>query len=152
MRLVCEQDVLADGGNTGADPLHEGSKVLVENEDLVFCMSHRVHEVFGGQARIDRMEDSADAGDAKVHLQVAVAVPLDHTDPVAWLDPQSLQGPAQAQHALVHGAIGVAYLISIDDLLIGRPRYTLGEKVLEQQLIIERWHFCLLEGWLLNGG
>ena len=93
VRLVGEQDVLADGRGTRARMRStRGRKSSWKIRTSSSAWRHGVDQVLGGQAGVDGVEDGADAGDAKVHLQVAVAVPLDDADPGARLDPQGLQG------------------------------------------------------------
>ena len=51
----------------------------MEDEYLIFGVHEGVHQVFWSQTRVDGVQDGTDARDAKVHLQVAVAIPLHHT-------------------------------------------------------------------------
>jgi len=107
-------------------------KVLREDEHFVLGMADCVHQVIRDQPRVDRVQDSADARNAKVHLQVAVAVPFDDAHLRALFHPQGRQRPAQAQHALVHGGVVVADQIPVDNLLIGSPSKTLQQDMLKK--------------------
>jgi hypothetical protein len=92
IRLVGDQDVLADGRESRPRLFHQGQEVLVEDEHLVLRVRHRVDHVLQRQAGIDGVEDGTDARDTEIHLQVAMAVPLNDTHFGPLLHTQSLQG------------------------------------------------------------
>ncbi len=112
----------------------------MEDEDLVLGVGHRVGDVFGGQAGVDGVENSADAGDSEVHLQVAVAVPFNDADPGAPLHAQGLEGAGQFEHPPVHSGVGIADQVAVDDFLIGGPGDAVAADVLQQQLEVIRRH------------
>jgi hypothetical protein len=137
---VGDQNGLADGGDARTDALHQRVEVLVEDEDLVLGVGHSVGDVLGGQAGVDGVEDRADAGDGEVHLQVAVAVPLNDAHPGSRLHPQGLERAGEPEHPSVHGGVGVADQVAVDDFLVGGPGDAVVEDVLQEQLEVVCGH------------
>ena len=68
-----------------------GSRLRSTKIDLVLGVVGDVGDVLGRQARVERVQHRADAGDAEIELEVAVGVPGDGADAVAELDAQTLQ-------------------------------------------------------------
>jgi hypothetical protein len=102
----------------------------------------------GRQARVDCVQDGANTRDGKIHFQVAMAVPLDNADPRALFYAQRLQRAAKPQHPLIERVIGVANLITVNNLLVRCPGNALLQYALEQQLIIKGRHFS--SSWLTS--
>ncbi len=103
--------------------LDDRQQVQVDENDLILGMVGDVGHVLGRQPRIDGVQDGADAGDAEIELEMAVAVPGNGAHPVAELDAQPLQGLGKLVGAL--GGIPVAVAVdrpfdgARDDLDIG---------------------------------
>ena len=89
----------------GFDDRHE---VQVDEDDLVLGMVGDVGNMLGRQARVQRVQHRADAGDAEIELEMAIGVPGDGADPVAELDAQTLQGFRQLLGPLVRVLVPVA--------------------------------------------
>ena len=60
------------------------------------------------QPRVDGVADRAHAGDGVVELEVAIAVPGQRADPVAWRDAQPLEHPGEPAGTPLRLAVGVA--------------------------------------------
>ena len=102
-----DHDVL-HGLELVADALDDRHEVQVDEDDLVLGMVGDVGHMLGRQARVQRVQHGADAGDAEIELEMPVGVPGDGADPVAELDAQPLQRFGQLLGALVRVLVAVA--------------------------------------------
>ena len=83
-------------------------QVEVDEDDLILGMVGDVGHMLGRQARVQRVQHGADAGDAEVELEMPIGVPGDGADPVAELDAQPLQRFGELLGALVRVLVAVA--------------------------------------------
>jgi hypothetical protein len=92
-----------EGAQLRRQPLEQRQEHGIGENVAILGVVHDVGDLFGEQARVDGMADRADAGDAVVQLEVAVVVPGERGDPLAWPDAepvpeclrQLLRAPAQ---------------------------------------------------------
>ena len=94
-----------DARRDGFDQRQEGE---VEEQHLVFGVVGDVDDLVGVQARVERVQHRARAGDRVVELHVAVAVPGERGDAVAGLDAQRRRArwPCGASARRVRGRSG----------------------------------------------
>ena len=87
---MCARSVIATKAlivlHARGDRLDQRQEGQVEEQDLVFGMVGDPDDLVGMQARVERVQHRARAGDRVVQLQVAVAVPGQRGDAVAELD------------------------------------------------------------------
>ena len=106
-------DVL-HGLELGEHALDDRQQVEVDEDDLVFGVVGDVGDMFGREARIERVQHGADAGDAEIELEVAIGVPGDGADPVSELDAQSLERLSQLLGTLGRIPVAVAMDRALD--------------------------------------
>ena len=96
MRGVREHDDALDCWQLGGD-FQERHKSEIRHDHAVFRMIDDPGDLLGKQARIDRVVDGADAGDAVPGFQVAPGIPGQRRHAVAELDAVALEPLRHAQ-------------------------------------------------------
>ena len=88
---ITQRDPMLDRGATAVDGLDDGQKSHVEADGLVFGMVGNPGNLVRVQTRVDGVQHAADAADAKVQLQMAVAVPGQGRHALAERNVQAIQ-------------------------------------------------------------
>jgi len=118
---VAQRHPLLDGRALGMHGLHQGQKVQVKAQHLVFGVVGDPGDLLGVQARVDGVQHAARAAHTEVHLHVAVAVPGQRGHAVAELQAQPVERIGQAACALAQVLVGVAV-----DVALHAPRDDFG--------------------------
>ena len=92
----------------GEHAFDDRQQVQVDEDDLVFGMVGDVAHMLRREARIDRVQHGAEAGDAEVELEMAIGVPGQRADAVAELDAEALERFGKLLGTLLRVAIAVA--------------------------------------------
>ena len=103
-----QHDPLAHRGALRRNRLDQGHKVRIDKHHLILGVVDDVHDLFGEQARVDRMADAAAARCGVIGLEVPIVVPGQGGDPGAARQIPGRHGIGQAARAPEGIAIGVA--------------------------------------------
>ena len=133
---VGDQDDLLDGGNLGVNGLQKGQEILVDEDDLVLGMVHRIEDLFRRQTPVLCMKDRPHHGDGEEALQVAMAVVIEDANRIARLDTQFRQAVGQPVDPLVELPVGETDPVPVDDLLVGGKKERRFEQVFDDQLVL----------------
>ena len=134
--VVGDEDNLLDGGQLVPDRFQQGQEVLVDKDDLVLGVVHRVEDLLRRKPPVLGVQDRLHHGDGEEALHVAVAVIVKDADDIPFPDAQFFQAVGQAVNPFVHFAVGQAHLVAVDDLLIGGEEQRRFQDVLDQQLVV----------------
>jgi len=141
--VVGNQDDLFDRRKLVPDRIEEGHKILMDQDDLVFRMIHRIEDLLGRKPPVLGMHDGAHHGYGKETLQIAVAVVIEDAYPVSGPNADLFQAVGQAMNPFVEGPVGKTHLVPVNDFLVRGKRQWHFEDVLDQQLILVRFSGCI---------
>jgi hypothetical protein len=141
--VVGDQDNLLDGRKLWIDRLQKGQKILVDEDDLVLRMVHRIEDLFRRQTPVLCMKDRPHHGDGKEALQIAMAVVIEDANGIARIDSQLRQAVGQAVDPLVEFPVGETDPVPVDDLLVGGKEERRFEQVFDDQLIPVTFSRCV---------
>ncbi len=111
------------------DPIHHLRKARIEQQPRGPGVVQDVADLVFEQARIDRVQHGAEAGDGEKHLNVPVGVPGQGRHPVAGLNTQGDQGLGQSLRPASEFGIAIA-----DDIALDRARDDLALAVVPRRV------------------
>ncbi len=130
VRAVGEHHETLHRGQPVGELFHQRHEGQVHQHHAVFRMVGDPGDLLGEEARVQRVVDRADAGDAVPDLEVPPGVPGDRADAIAEFDPVLLQPLGDAQRVAPDVGIG-----RLDDGALDRPRDHLAAAVIEPGMV-----------------
>ena len=99
---------MLDGRAATVHSLHNRQKTHVKTEHGIFGVIDDPADLIRMQTRIERVQDTTGAADAKVKFQMAVAVPGQGCHPVTELQLQAIKRIGHLARTRCHFLVGVA--------------------------------------------
>ena len=90
-RFVAHDDDVLHARKPVSDLFQKGNKVGVDEDSAIVGVADDVGKVLGGESEVERVQDSARAGDREVTLKVPVCIPSQRGDALIEADSQAVQ-------------------------------------------------------------
>ena len=88
------------------DRREERGERVVDDDDAILCVVDDLRELRRWEAKVERVQHRAHAGDREVGLDVLLVVPAERADSISGRDAKSLQCRGQSLHALRDHLVG----------------------------------------------
>ncbi|TSE37786.1 hypothetical protein Tfont_00784 [Tepidimonas fonticaldi] len=152
VRVVAQRHPALDGRTFVVDALDDGPERHVERQDAVLGVVDDPGDLLGQQARVDGVQHAAGAADAKVHLEVAIAVPGQGGHPLAQADVHRVQRTRELAGTsgglAIGGAVDVALDAARDDLDVAMVARGVFDQVRnEQGAVLHQAQHGRLSSW-----
>ncbi len=126
LAAVGDQDDLFHGRELVVNGLQEGQEILMDEDDLILRMVHRVEDLLRRETPVLGVENRPHHGDGEETLQIAMAVVIEDADRIALRDAQLRKAVGQTVDPFVDLSVGQTDLVPVDDLLVRRKKERCG--------------------------
>ena len=122
-------------GEARGEPLGDGKEVGMEEKHRVTGMADRPPHLFRREADVDGVEHRPEHRYGEEQLEVAMAVPVHHPDPIPRLHPQANEHRRSAVDASEELGVVVLAEVAVGDRLPRRPRSGPREQITNEKLL-----------------
>jgi hypothetical protein len=116
--IVGQQDDLFGRFEPVFDRFQQRQELFVDQNHIVFSVIDRVDQLLGGKPDVDRMKNRTHHGDGKETFEITMSVPIHHGHRLPRFNADAGQCVGQHSHPSAEIAVGIAYLVAINDFLI----------------------------------
>ena len=132
---IVQQDVPSNRRQLVAKLLEKRQEIRIDQYGLGARVIQGMNKLFRREARIQGLQHGAHHRNGEVAFMVAMGIPVQDRNNIAWLDAKLCQSRSQLPKALAKLPVSLAFDVAIDDLLLRHAKHGHMKQMLDQQRV-----------------